>query len=396
MTVIDVQSVVYIYEGEETALENIPPEAHYACHKMDGAGETAYIELRTEGFTQRIMCYARDEHVQPLAEAVLSHALETGAAYHEAEPELELGVILPRGQFELDVPVNETDMWEATAFFSARLSEDGNSLELGELAGYIVEVLSTEPLTVPSKNIIYNNKKELQTIEYLLLSVDEDQHIISRLSFFESTDPALVDPDEDDDAISDTRPFPVIDQAQLDEDARYVSADYVGYLDFEDRPIQLDDLVKHDNFRRQWANADQRLIMHEIFLRKGIAQTEVLDVPQPMHRRALHAYLRKLHANKELISLDPEAASHYVIMHEPVSHESTEAVPLESGQFKRHASIYTLRGVLVVCQCLVFAEDMRPIKKLDFGRPNEQGLMSEEIFNFDEAGNALESTYVRH
>jgi hypothetical protein len=195
--------------------------------------------------------------------------------------------------------------------------------------------------------------------------------------------------------------MPICNQQYLDEVDSYINFELVAHVDLNGKLISDEEMsntaeMYHRQFHRQWFNNKHQLKMNQVMMLQGIAHTDIFDVPQDKHVQTVHAYLRRVHNNKDLISLETSKATYYVVMYEPYSTESRTAVPLETGQYKRNACIYstllTNDGFnLVTCECIVFAEDDKPLKKYTFSRPGEQQLMNEETFQFDDNGNQIET-----
>ncbi|VAW68927.1 hypothetical protein MNBD_GAMMA09-1907 [hydrothermal vent metagenome] len=411
--IIEIKSEQYLYNNEEIAFEDIPSDAEYVCYRLNSNNEAEYFEMRRGSITYRLMSICNDDDHNGRCQAILAHAVANGM---ESENTIELGIILNPDEFELQIPVSETEQWSPIARFTAtNLAFEGLDSEIS-FEGYMVEVSVTEPMQLVTKRVYYNDGREIINIEYVMYSINDEKLLDTRFSFPEVS--ALgkafmqeiygTPKFEEGDLDADEGKFylPICDQAYLDEVSSYINFDLVAHVDFDGNIISDEEMMDAEamyqrSFYRQWFNAEQQLKMNQVILMQGVAHTEIYDVPQDSHLQTVHAYLRKTHRNIELISLDYARATHYVVMYEPISYESTDAVPLVDGEYKRNSSIYSTlhsdEGITqIINECVVFGSDNQAIKKLFFGKPGELSLMYEEVFKFDENGQSLESEMIHH
>ncbi len=386
--VIEIDSERYLFNNNEVSLESIPAGVDYACYKLNRIGEPEYFELRRGSKTHRIMSVCDSEDYLPRVEAVLAHALASGM---QTDDLLEVGIIIDSDQFNLQVPVSETEQCSAMARFKVSLNSKEPTIESN---GFMVEVGATEPMPLMVKRIYYDDGRQLIHIEYVLYSLTKDLLLDTRYSFIEvSTLGESLARKIDDTAKTDSDRqkyyMPVCDAEYLNEVSSFVNLEHVAHIDFEGNSITDEEMMDtaamyNRSFCRQWYNDKHELRMNQIIMLQGIAHTEIFSVPQEKHVQSVHAYLRRVHRKQELISLDYGKATHFVVMYEPFSKVSSEVVPLQSGQYKRHSSIYsTLQSeesiILVGCECIVFDSNDKPIKKFSFERPGEQQLKQEKI-----------------
>ncbi|MDG9668096.1 hypothetical protein ONV78_10155 [Hahella sp. CR1] len=399
---IDVHSIVYFYQGAPVDADDIPAGAEYTCFLLNDEEVTEYMMFCEHNTVFRILGPADDGDYAARAVAIWEHAstLENGP---EISPDVVVTVEIPDETFPHNIPIGELEAYKVHAEYRVDVN-----LETGEAAlkpnpdnAFRMEVTDRGPHPIPVKHVFFNQDKDILGIEYPLLGFDEKYGFSGPFSFVELSEQGIQAmrslEDEDDDWDEEGQViFPVDCQAQLEEVLRFVTPELVAFVDLEGVPIEHDQIMEHSDYRRHWFHNDQTLSMSELIAARGIAHTEIINVPQKLHQQTLHAYLRRIHASKEAISLDGLRATHYVVLYEPLSQESTAAVPLEAGQSKLHSSVYTLKGVQVVSECMVFDAEGRPIKKMSFGRPGEKTLMYEEIFKFDENGQPVDSEVIHH
>lgn len=407
---IDIASTIYLLNGTQSPLDAIPEQEIYIAEHYQPNNQLVYREWRTKVNVQRIVGYANGRFFQTMAQSLFAHVKrsEPGLDLHE----LELDIAISIEDFAVDFQLEDSENCQILAVFLARdrgqqaLQDDAEQgfaaaeenrepdCALGALEGFLVEINTEAPVAMTVKQLIYTADKKLMSSVYTLPSLGADNEIVQRFSFFESCDARLTD-EEQSEAGVDIHPFPQVSIERLEQDQKILQAEKVAVLDLEGCPIEMSEISHCENYIRQWVNSEEIPVFIEIFLERGIATTEIIDIPQNMHRRVLHAYLRRIHSHRELISLSNEAGR-YVYLHEPFSQESTAKVPLQSGQIKRHSSLFTVQGVRVACECHVFDSNMRPVKCYSFGKPNEEHLMTEEIFQYDAQGNMLESERVNY
>ncbi|MDH5181071.1 MAG: hypothetical protein OEY07_15470 [Gammaproteobacteria bacterium] len=395
---IEVHRSVCLMEGKEVLPEHIPQFARYEIHKLNEAGELVYIEICDEGATRSLVALAADGDYQARAEAVLEHAMQNGARVSDYHGNIELKIAVPADGFPIGVELEEDELFEINAIlhtnpdeFDVEPASSGvNGAGKPVLMGFIMDVFIAEPLVMRTRKIQYTKDKQLYSIDYILLAINDDNEIVENFNFTEYSSVALAEVADMDFEEEQRYPFPICDLQQFDEAAPYLGMEFVAHVDFTNNPIPDEELLNHENFRRQWFDNEQKPTISQTFFKFGIGHTEILDVPQHLHTKTLHAYLRLIHKQRQRMSTDYVNATPYVVMLEPLSTESTEAVPLEEGWCKRHQSYYTREGVLVVCECFVFSEEGVPLKKYSFGSPNEADLMYAADFEFDENGQLLE------
>ncbi len=386
--IIEIDSERYLFNNNEVSLESIPTGVDYACYKLNCAGEPEYFELRRGSKTHRMMSRCDTDDYLPRVEAILAHALASGM---QTDDSLEVGIIIDSDKFNLQVSVAETEQWSVMARFKVSLNLKETRIES---TGFMVEVGATEPMPLMVKRIYYDDERQLTHIEYVVYSLTKDLLLDTRYSFIEVStlgESLARKIDESTKTDSDRAKFymPVCDAAYLNEVSAFVNFKHVAHVDLDGNSItdeeMMDTATMYDRaFCRQWYNDEHELRMNQIIMLQGIAHTEIFNVPQDKHVQSVHAYLRRVHSKQELISLDYSKATHFVVLYEPFSKVSSEVVPLKSGQYKRHSSIYsTLQSeeniILVGCECIVFDSNDKPIKKFSFEQPREQQLKQEKI-----------------
>ena len=399
---VDVQTKIYMVDGAEIKKEDIPENAEYEIHKLNKEGELQYVEACAQGATQRLGTIARDGKYQAAADAILAHAINTDdSQVNEYIGSIEIGIVLPAEHFDMTVALEEGEQYEVKAILDAA-PEDENDLKSpmkATMLGYIVEIFVTEPVLMRTRKIQYTEDRKLYSIDYVLFAIQSDDQVSEQFTFSEYGEEARAEIDEynkEDGEEDHNYIFPICEQSYLDEVSEYLGVDYVAHGDFQNTPIAQDDIQNHEDFKQQWFNSEQKPSIMQLIFQRGIGYSEILDVPQEKHMHVLHAYLRLMHKYRQRFSTDEVKSSHYIVCLEPISKESTDAVQLEEGQYKRHQSICTREGVVVVAECVVFNADDMPVRKLSFGRPNEIGLMYEEILKFDKDGAPLESEMIQH
>ncbi|ABC31037.1 hypothetical protein HCH_04331 [Hahella chejuensis KCTC 2396] len=399
---IDVHSIIYFYQGEPVEAEDIPAGAEYTCALLNEEESTEYLVFCEGNTALRLLGPAYDGDYLARAQAIWEHAstLENGP---EISPGTMITVEFPQETFSHSIPFGELEEGKMHAEYLVDIDPEKGEFRLipNPHNAFRMEVSDRGPHPIPVKNVYFNQDKAVLGIEYPLLGFDEKDGFSGPLSFVELSESGIqamrsLDDDGEDWDEEEQVIFPVDCQAQLEEVAHFVTPELVAFVDLEGVPIEHDQIMEHSDYRRHWFHSDQTLAMSELIAGRGIAHTEIINVPQALHQKTLHAYLRRVHASKEAISLDGLRATHYVVLYEPLSQESTPAVPLEAEQSKLHSSIYTLKGVQVVSECMVFDAEGRPIKKMSFGGPGEQRLMYEEIFKCDENGQPVDSEVIHH
>jgi len=408
---IQITSESYLYNNAEIPFDQIPPNSEYICYKLNENGAAEYFEIHTGSKTTTLMSRCADENYLQRAKAILKHAMDNGL---EADHTLIIRIIIDQGKFKLDVKLVGTEQSTAIAIFKIsdiQFQTQGKTKTVStpeiESVGFIVEIGATDPMPMNIKRLNYNSNRELLNIEYVLYSLNENLLLDTKYTFTELSElgESLVRQNNDSPKSNNKNDskiyMPICNQQYLDEVDSYINFELVAHVDLTGNLISDEEMsntaeMYHRQFHRQWFNNDHKLKMNQVMMLQGIAHTDIFDVPQDKHIQTVHAYLRRIHNNKDLISLDTGQATYYVVMYEPYSTESSATVPLEAGQYKRNASIYstllTNNGFnLVSCECIVFAEDDKLLKKYTFSRPGEQQLMHEETFNFDDNGNQIES-----
>ena len=392
---IEIHSVKYAIDGNELEKKDIPEGLNYERHNFNKNDELLYTELRDPNDTTLgLKTTAHNGNYQTQADAVLTHAISTGAKFNAEDEQLVFNVVVPAEFFKLDVVLDEGEQYQVVALFGVSV-EDTNAAK-AVLRGFIVEVFVSDPIMMHTRKIQYTAERQLYSIHYILFAIDDENKISYQHTFNEYSDIARAEIDATVEQDDHAWFFPTCDQAYLDEAAQYLALDLVLHADLENNQIADDDVLKHSDFKRQWFNREQQPTIQQIFLNSGIGQSEIHNVPQALHMKVLHAYLRLMHKHQQRFSTDSVRATHYILMLEPVSTESSETVPLEPGQTKHHQSTCTSAGIVVSSECVVFAEDGRPLRQLTFASPNEVTLMYERVFHYDDNGQPLEPEIIDH
>ena len=399
---LEIDSEVYLING--AIVDNpadIPEYSDYEIAKLNADGELLYSEKYESGQLSHWEAFAQDGDHLSAANTVLHHLInnvispDTYGFYNN----IELRVFIPSEHFELTVPLEEDEQYMAKAIYNTEVgvSDDGKTRWQTELGGYVIEVLITEPIMIRTKVVQYSPERELQLITYVLFAIDSHNSVSENYTFMEFSEDVIQEMEDSDDEPEEGRYiFPICDQAYLDEVANYIATDYVIHADFENNEIPLEEVQQHEELRRQWANGEQQPTMFELFLKHGIADTEIYNVPPEKQMQTLHAYLRQIHKHRQRVSTEGAATTHYVNIFEPVSTKSTELIPLEPGQTKRYKRICTYEGVTVQYECYVIDENNMPIKQVSFGEADEGYPMFEHRFIYDENGEIVDTQDINH
>jgi hypothetical protein len=368
----------YIYKNQPTDVSEIPPGADFICILTDEDDQLVVAETCKSGYLELLegLC-GINETTEQAAQRIMQ------VLYGD---DLDLSSDIPIKIYVNDVdgfviPFEVDEGHQVVVYERFQYLAQDRSFTSDSPFNYTVELIAGEPEGLVLKRAYLDLDRQLMAIEYPFYTVGEDQMFNQVLSFSEFSahgEAFILNNSDKDDEFYENPDYlyPAGKDDYLNPVNHYVRSDKVGYVDLEFQPVAPEQISDTKDILAIYFREDDNVLAADRFNNHHWESSEVLDVPLDMHYFVFHAYIRQLHRQMILISLEP-TATHYVKIYSPVSDISTESIKLENGQTMQRITTFHVNGNMIAHECNVFNSDETQANQYWLSSPMDDEIIHE-------------------
>lgn len=362
---MDTYRKVYVVNGQQVDVEDVPPEGNVECLHFDDDEELVYGEDVRNGELYAVTCVGHVDTVKEAAAQCIQKAIENGAPLDLANG-VQVFVFLDPASFELGFEIEADDATVAKAKFIVRRNfESKLEAEQDTDEPYVADVLSQEPILRTVKRAIYNSAKQLVGFEYPLFGPDRTTGAPTEYyAFVEFTtlgEQEFIQRLEKDDKESLEKGalylLPAFNEERLLPVVPYLNYEHMMLADLNHQPIEESDIANHEKFYLFGLSEDSMPKRVDHLCKNALTESDLYDVPLELHWHIFHAYLKQLHEHMMMISRE---GCNYLRIYTPPTSEPLEGIEMNTGDYRVHMNVFHLNGNFIAHECTVFDSDHTP------------------------------------
>lgn len=366
----------YVYNNEIVDYRQIPPDADFLCVYVDQYDRQRFIESYVHSIFDALTVHCDfDETPEEAARRGINESAL--ADMTEIPHRIPVRVYINPEEFRSRIALEEGQMLTTISqFMYSPLTQELQALSPDAI---LLEVLAEQPTGLVIKRVSLSHGKTVLSIDYPFYRLTEAGMLLEQFSFTEVSEEGETllrnhcDQPDFDPLSTDAYIYPSGRDHYLETASPYLHRGSMLFADSDWQAIGSDDLENHELIHvLYYAEDGEGPVAVDHLKDRQLLNSEVSDVPLEHHYCVAHAYIRQL--QREMHALHMEG-SHYVHIHGPVMHHSSEHLVLESGQTRQHTSTFHLNGNLIVHECSILNSDGSEAQSYWLRSPTDHHIM---------------------